>query len=51
MKPIEQGVRKKTDSSVETVVQGNAEFALTLYQELRTEEGNIFFSPYSISFA
>jgi len=32
-------------------VQGNTEFALDLYQELRTREGNLFFSPYSISTA
>ena len=51
MKPIEQSVQKKADSSVETVVQGNTEFALALYQQLRTEEGNLFFSPYSISSA
>ena len=51
MKPIEQGVQEKVDSSVETVVQGNTEFALALYQKLRTEEGNLFFSPYSISAA
>jgi serine protease inhibitor len=51
VKPIEQRVRKKADSSVETVVQGNTEFALALYQKLRTEEGNLFFSPYSISAA
>lgn len=51
MKPIEQGVQEKADSSVKTVVQGNTEFALALYQQLRTEEGNLFFSPYSISAA
>ena len=30
---------------------GNTEFAFRLYQELREEEGNLFFSPYSISSA
>ncbi len=35
----------------QTVVKGNNEFALELYAELRTEEGNLFFSPYSISTA
>ena len=30
---------------------GNAEFALHLYQELKEKEGNLIFSPYSISSA
>ena len=30
---------------------GNTDFAFRLYQELREEEGNFFFSPYSISSA
>jgi serpin B len=30
---------------------GNTEFALDLYQQLRTEDDNLFFSPYSISVA
>ena len=51
MKPFEQGVQEQGDSSVETVVRGNTEFALALYQKLRTVEGNLFFSPYSISTA
>ena len=34
-----------------TVVQGNTEFALDLYGQLREAEGNLFFSPYSISTA
>lgn len=29
----------------------NTDFAVRLYQELREEEGNLFFSPYSISAA
>ena len=36
---------------VKTVVEGNTKFALELYQELKTSEGNLFFSPYSISTA
>jgi serine protease inhibitor len=35
----------------EVVVQGNTQFALEIYQNLRTWEGNVFFSPYSISTA
>jgi len=34
-----------------TLVAGNTEFALDLYRILRQEEGNLFFSPYSISLA
>ncbi|MBL8795714.1 MAG: sigma-70 family RNA polymerase sigma factor [Planctomycetia bacterium] len=33
------------------VVQGNTAFALDLYGKLRTQEGNLFLSPYSISTA
>jgi serpin B len=33
------------------VVAGNTEFAVDLYGKLRTHEGNVFFSPYSISTA
>jgi len=34
-----------------TVVEGNNKFALDLYAKLSSEEGNLFFSPYSISTA
>lgn len=40
--------RGKTE---EVVVEGNNRFALELYAKLRTQEGNLFFSPYSISTA
>lgn len=33
------------------IVEGNNNFALRLYAKLRTREGNLFFSPYSISTA
>ena len=33
------------------LVTGNNAFALDLYEELQSEEGNLFFSPYSISTA
>ena len=46
---------EKTDqgqkTEQQTVVEGNNEFALELYAKLRTQEGNLFFSPYSISTA
>jgi serpin B len=35
----------------QAVVKGNNEFALELYAKLRAQEGNLFFSPYSISTA
>ncbi len=34
-----------------TLGSGNSAFALDLYQALRGEEGNLFFSPYSVSIA
>jgi len=39
----------QTDEQV--VVQGNNKFALALWAKLRVREGNLFFSPYSISTA
>jgi len=38
-------------ASEQIVVEGNSKFALKLYAELRAKEGNLFFSPYSISTA
>jgi serpin B len=35
----------------ENVVKGNTTFALNLYSTLQNREGNVFFSPYSISTA
>jgi len=35
----------------EKIVEGNNTFALDLYAQLKEEEGNLFFSPYSISTA
>jgi serpin B len=32
-------------------VNGNSDFALDLYQALRSQPGNLFYSPYSISLA
>jgi serpin B len=36
-------------SDVKSVLKSNSEFALALYRQLRDKEGNLFFSPYSIS--
>ncbi|MEN6424547.1 MAG: serpin family protein [Phycisphaerales bacterium] len=43
----------QTDRNEETalVTQGNNSFAVGLYQQLHSSEGNLFFSPYSISTA
>ena len=38
-------------SDLATLVDGNSAFAFNLYQTLREEEGNLFYSPYSISLA
>ncbi|MDP2852971.1 MAG: serpin family protein [Smithellaceae bacterium] len=38
-------------SAQENLVQGNTAFAVQLYQELGAREGNLFFSPYSVSSA
>lgn len=39
------------ETELAELVEGNNEFALDLFRVLRTEEGNLFFSPYSISVA
>jgi len=39
------------ESELVQLVEGNSEFALDLFRVLRTEKGNLFFSPYSISMA
>ncbi len=38
-------------SDPEALVDGNSEFAFDLYQALKDTDGNIFYSPYSISLA
>jgi serpin B len=37
------------DAELKAAVAGNTAFALDLYQQLRTEKGNLFYSPFSIS--
>ena len=34
------------NTELSTQVGGNTAFALDLYQQLRTEDGNVFYSPY-----
>src|SRR5438105_2763830 len=40
---------QKLDPEVATLVQGNNDFALNLYSQIGAKDGNLFFSPYSIS--
>jgi serpin B len=40
-----------TQADLESLVSDNSGFALDLYQQLRAGDGNLFFSPYSISLA
>lgn len=40
-----------SEGATRTLAEGNAEFALRLYENLRAGEGNLFFSPHSISTA
>lgn len=51
MNLVNQSGQENDHPELETVVQGNNKFALDLYQRLRTADGNLFFSPYSISTA
>ena len=39
------------EGDMPTLVEGNSAFAFDLYQALKGEEGNLFYSPYSISLA
>jgi len=48
----DKNVAKLALSEVESaIVEGNNKFAIDLYDKLKTREGNLFFSPYSISTA
>jgi len=48
-KPLDDS--KITTEGLSNVVEANNKFALDLYSEYKSEEGNVFFSPYSISTA
>jgi serpin B len=39
------------ESEMATLVEGNSAFAFNLYHQLKEEEGNLFYSPHSISIA
>ena len=49
--PFKKSLNNKDRAILEAAVQGNTKFALELYQKLCAAEGNLFFSPYSISAA
>jgi serpin B len=40
-----------TNAQINTLIHDNSSFALAFYRQLHTSEGNLFFSPYSISTA
>jgi len=40
-----------TPAELAALVNGNSEFAFNLYQALKDEDGNLFFSPYSLTLA
>jgi serpin B len=48
---VPPSVEAKVGTPMERVVRGNTAFALTLYQQLSSTEGNLFLSPFSISTA
>lgn len=48
---LEAAPRPSDSAPLNSVVQGNTAFAVDLYQHERTNSGNLFFSPYSISTA
>lgn len=52
MKPQMAGINQERTSNMEKLVEGNNEFALDLYGQIKEGwDGNIFFSSYSISTA
>ena len=46
-----QVIQEMDETELAELVNGNSRFAFDLYQALRAEEGNLFYSPYSISLA
>src|SRR4051812_33403902 len=49
--PSSATAEPKVRQNVSSLVEGSNEFAIELYQRLRTGESNLFFSPISISTA
>jgi serpin B len=48
---LASGTAAGQNKLTQALVQGNSEFALDLYARLASQQGNLFFSPYSISSA
>ncbi len=48
-KPRQTGTASQEELA--TLVEGNSVFALDLYQQLKMDGGNLFYSPYSVSLA
>jgi serine protease inhibitor len=42
-------VFSQNHTNIEKVVHSNTQFAIDIYKKIKIEEGNVFFSPYSIS--
>jgi len=51
MSLLTRKLKQTSQEDVSGVVQGNGHFAVDLYRQLSTVDGNLFFSPYSISSA
>ena len=51
MSLLTRKLKQTSQEDVSGVVQGNGQFAVDLYRQLSTVDGNLFFSPYSISSA
>ena len=49
--PESEAMPAETEGETQQLVEGNTAFALALYGQLKDGEGNLFFSPYSISSA
>jgi serpin B len=49
--PKERAAPAAADAELKTLAQGNNAFAFSLYRALSLEQGNLFYSPYSISLA
>lgn len=47
--PVTAQRGRKVSKNMQAVVQGNNQFSLDLYHHLAKDDGNLFFSPYSIS--
>ncbi len=48
---VERAAAEAPPADLQALTAGNTAFALDLYQTLRKDEGNLFFSPHSISLA